>query len=477
MYDALTVFLHVVVRVFFRSIEVSGRENVPRTGPVIFVGNHPNSLLDPVLVTVMCGRRVRFAAKETLFASLPLRPFLWVMGSVSVKRRQDQVDGAKEDDATSRDATPARVDNNAAFDALFAVLEQGAAFGIFPEGISHTRSQLAPLKTGAARIALGAAQKGIAVRIVPVGLTYKRRDKMRSRVLVQLGEPLVVDDDWVTRHQADPADAARALTADIGWSLRALTINAPDFEVLRVLDGVRKLYTPKTKKLTLAQNAELARRFLGGYEQHKSDAEVQKLYSDVERFQATMRSLGLSDRELGGHVSGFNRAGKIARHLAFMFVLVPLSIPGAILHLPVLATAVLAGATLTQRGDVRATVKVCVATALTLVSYLLAALALLWWFGVPQGLVAAAFAIVVLPISGWATIRMLERQAEIHRAINTLLGLFNLDREIDQVTALRDALRSRLLALVDAHIGTAARIIERADQKDAHPWLDDDDEE
>ena len=151
--NVLIGFLKLVTRVFFRSVEVSGRDNIPALGPVIFVGNHPNSLLDPVMVTTTCPRAVRFAAKESLFGG-PLRPFLWLLGSVAIKRRQDQVEGAAEDAALPADAP--RVDNSAAFDALFQVLAQGDAFGIFPEGISHTRPELAPLKTGAARIALEA---------------------------------------------------------------------------------------------------------------------------------------------------------------------------------------------------------------------------------------------------------------------------------------------------------------------------------
>ena len=62
-YRVLAWFLRVVVRVFFRQIEVAGLENVPREGPVIFAGNHPNSLIDPILIITSCGRKVHFAAK------------------------------------------------------------------------------------------------------------------------------------------------------------------------------------------------------------------------------------------------------------------------------------------------------------------------------------------------------------------------------------------------------------------------------
>jgi glycerol-3-phosphate O-acyltransferase/dihydroxyacetone phosphate acyltransferase len=406
-----------------------------------------------------------------------LKPFLWIMGSVPVRRRQDQAPGGPaREDAGPVEGAPARVDNSEAFDALFSVLEEGEAFGIFPEGISHTRPELAPLKTGAARIALGAAAKGVPVRIVPVGLTYRRRDRMRSRVLVQLGEPVVVEPGDVDAHGADPITAARTLTAKIGNALRALTINAPDFDQLRVLDGVRRLYRPAHVQLTLAQQAELMRRFLGGYERLKdSDHEVQQFYDDVDHYLLRLRSLGLSDRELRGDPSLWTRIEKLVRHAFFFFVLVPIAIPGIFLHLPVLATAVVAGAALTDRGDVRATIKVVAATVLTLVAYAAVAVAVVLANEPPDGYVYAVVTLAGLLLSGWATIRVLERQADVRRGLGTLVALLHLEREIRALVATRDALRTRLLVIVDKHIGDLERIIDREDQKDAHPWLDDED--
>ena len=57
---------------------------------------------------------------------------------------------------------------------------------IFPEGISHHEPQLAPIKTGAARIALSARdERGIHdLRIVPVGLNFEDKASPRTRVLV-----------------------------------------------------------------------------------------------------------------------------------------------------------------------------------------------------------------------------------------------------------------------------------------------------
>jgi glycerol-3-phosphate O-acyltransferase/dihydroxyacetone phosphate acyltransferase len=472
--SVLVAFLRLVTRVFFRSVEVSGLENVPASGPVIFVGNHPNSLLDPVLVTTTCGRHVRFAAKETLFAQPLLKPFLWLLGSVPIRRRQDQVQGAKEDAPV--EGAPERVDNSAAFDALFHILEQGEAFGIFPEGISHTRPELAPLKTGAARIALGVAQKQIPVWIVLVGLSYCRCDRMCSRVLVQYGQPLVVDDELVRAYADDPLRAAKEMTARIGLALRAQTINASDFDTLRVLDGVRKLYQPQKVTLTLAQQAELMRRFIEHWQRHQGEPEVRAFYQDVDAYLLQLRALGLMDRDLRGDPPLLVRLERLVKHLLFVLVLVPAAVPGFLIHLPVLLTAVWAGETLTERGDVKATIKMCAATLLTLAIYVVIGAAVVWRDPTPAGVSSALATIGGLLLSGYATIRVLEKQSELRRSVDTFIALLHLDDEIARLAAERERLRAALLDLIDRYLAPEVpRIVERSAHDDVKAWLDAED--
>jgi 1-acyl-sn-glycerol-3-phosphate acyltransferase len=84
--------------------------------------------------------------------------------------------------------------NEGTLEAAKGALVKGRAITIFPEGKSHSEPALAELKTGAARIALGAAKEGAAVRIVPVGLTYEDKHLFRSEVLIEVGTPIEVKD-------------------------------------------------------------------------------------------------------------------------------------------------------------------------------------------------------------------------------------------------------------------------------------------
>ena len=171
VYSIVTAFLRLVTKVFFRQIEVVGQHHIPQDQPVIFVGNHPNSLLDPVMIITNGTRRISFAAKDTLFQYLPLRIIFSALGAVPIRRKQDHQNTNK-------------LDNTTAFDALFEVLKKNGCMGIFPEGISHNESQLAPFKTGPARLALGSANETTEpVYIVPCGLFYSNPGRFRSSTM------------------------------------------------------------------------------------------------------------------------------------------------------------------------------------------------------------------------------------------------------------------------------------------------------
>src|SRR6266536_681427 len=135
--------LRIALRVYFRRIEVAGLENVPRDSPVIFVLNHPNGLIDPTFLLCLAPRRVSFLAKAPLFHMPVIGAIARAFEAIPVHRRQD---------------TGADLAKNAeTFDAARAVLVRGGTIAVFPEGTSHSDPKLRPLKTGTARIALGAA--------------------------------------------------------------------------------------------------------------------------------------------------------------------------------------------------------------------------------------------------------------------------------------------------------------------------------
>ena len=214
MYALLRALAGVALRWFYRSIQVDGRERIPRRGPVLFVVNHPNALVDAMLVGWAVPRRVLLTAKATLFGN-PLGAMLlrWV-GVVPLRRASDER-------RVREPLDPSR--NEDTFLAVRAAFQAGRAVLIFPEGKSHDEPAMAPLRTGAARMALDAWNSGAAptLSIVPVGLTFERKDTPRTRVLVQVGEPLRLE-RWCAVQHARPVEE---LTAELDARLRVVTRN------------------------------------------------------------------------------------------------------------------------------------------------------------------------------------------------------------------------------------------------------------
>ena len=208
-------------RGWFRSVEVTGLERIPRSGPVLLVANHHGGFVDPALLLAIVPRPVRFLAMASLFRILPLRPLLALAGAIPVHRAQD----------TGRDGESPRR-NVDAFAACFAHLRGGGAIGIFPEGQASDEAHLLPVRTGAARIALGAHARGaMGLRIVPVGLIYEDKQQARSRAYVRVGDPITMDEDLASNPGVPPDETDRGAVDVLTKAIEAhLADAALDFD-------------------------------------------------------------------------------------------------------------------------------------------------------------------------------------------------------------------------------------------------------
>ena len=128
--------LKFALRVYFRRIEIMGREHVPLNSPVIFVLNHPNALVDPVFLFCLAPRRVSFLAKSTLFQMPVIGYLVRALDSLPVYRRKDEGEDVSRNQETFVEARK--------------LLARGGTIGICPEGVSHSEPRLLPIKTGAA---------------------------------------------------------------------------------------------------------------------------------------------------------------------------------------------------------------------------------------------------------------------------------------------------------------------------------------
>ncbi len=242
MRSALVRLVRLAVGLFYRRIEVAGRENVPRKGPVLFVANHNNGLVDPMIVLHALSRPVVFVAKSTLWKIPVLRSLLDLLGCVPVVRKGEGEPGVslKGEDR-----------NNAAFEKLAAVLERDGAVLIFPEGRSHSDPRLSEIRTGAARVLLLSRKFPV---VVPLGLWFSQKEIFRSDVLVKFGAPV----------SPPAAETVEAWTEAMGAALEGVTLNADDWKDHEVVAAVDALYGERVRRNFLEgeeESAQLAGAF------------------------------------------------------------------------------------------------------------------------------------------------------------------------------------------------------------------------
>lgn len=265
----------------FRRIEVAGEERYPKGRPVLLVANHFNGFVDPVLITAALGRTPRFIAKAGL-KGIPVGGWLLRRaGVVFVRRQVDKGGGGGNDDA---------------FSECHRALAEGDVVAIFPEGTTHDRPRIDPIKTGAARIALGARAAGAErLAIVPVGLAFPDKVALRSSALVQFGLPIELDVASPDGATADDVEAVRQLTAVIDRGLRAVSPDFPDVETALALEqaALVALSSPAEPDPSLEARYELARR-LG----RTTPDEQALVRTDIGRYLTILGGLRLTDADV-----------------------------------------------------------------------------------------------------------------------------------------------------------------------------------
>ena len=461
----ITAVLRFALRVFFRRIEVVGAEHVPRRGACLFVLNHPNGLVDPVFLLCFAPRRVSFLAKSPLF-SMPVVGFLVrALDSIPVYRRQDE--GA--DTSRSRET----------FERSAELLRRGGTIAICPEGASHSEPYLLPLKTGAARIALGAASAAAEARpsgrasqqsehalpdgrasarnqldlkIVPAGLYYTAKTTFRSGALLYFGEPIGVSAVEPDERGEPPRERVRELSDRIAAALRSLTLNADRHEALAMVARAERIFSSEEddEEPSLERELRRRRRFVEAYAFHRQNSpeRLEVLEKRIRQYEEELRQAGIEDpRQLSAAtVSEYARAPTILSRVALFALLSPVAAAGALLHYPAYTLAGLLATKLSREyDDVLSTFKI--AAALLLFPLTWAALAaavyfLAGWWGVLAALVCA-------PLTGYVALRTREEFDRFVAGVRAALFFLRERSFFRRLLEERRLIRREILALGD----------------------------
>lgn len=427
----------LLASLFFRRVEVEGREHIPAGAPLVVVANHHNSLVDPLLLFAKLGVHPRFLAKSTLWNLPGIRALLDLAGAVPVYRRQDEgVDTSKNDETFAR-----------CFDELAA----GGAIALFPEGISHDAPGLAPLKTGAARIVLGAVRErgASALRILPVGLTFDAKGVFRSRALVRVGEPLDPT-PWAQRAEHEPRDAARSLTEAIGEALARVTLNYPSHEEATLLERASDVFAARERelpaRLALAEAFALRQAAIATYERLRArdPARVEAARARLAAYVARIEALGLRDEHVAARYPREEVLAYAVGSAALLLWWLPLAALGAFFNwIPYRFLGLAAGRASSR--DLPATVKLFGGFFLFPIAWTLWAVLAGFTFGA-----GAALAVLVLaPATGWYAMRFQERYERFFDDALAYLRVQWRRRRVAELKRERDALHAEVSELVE----------------------------
>ena len=181
MYTFVKNLIRFGIFFYFKNVKMYGREKIPKTGSVVFIGNHPNALIDPLLLACKNPRDPYFLTRASVFGNEFLSNFFERIKMLPIYR--------------PRDGKNQMYKNEAVFKKCEHILGKGNCLGVFAEGSHNIERRIRPLKSGFARIILGTTDSFPEledITIIPVGLNYNDPTEALSKASVYFGDPISV---------------------------------------------------------------------------------------------------------------------------------------------------------------------------------------------------------------------------------------------------------------------------------------------
>nr|MDQ3283921.1 1-acyl-sn-glycerol-3-phosphate acyltransferase [Acidobacteriota bacterium] len=376
------------------------------------------ALVDPLFLLCFAPRPVSFLGKAPLLRYPLIGWFVRVFDTIPVYRKQDNTSGS----------------NAETFRLSRELLRRGGSIAIFPEGTTHDDPQLRALKTGAARIALGADVA--ALQVVPTGIYYTAKHVFRSSALVIFGEPLRVQPVQAIEGEP-PADEVERLTAAIDAGLDAVTLQADSHTALSLIARAEAIFTGDEKQ-PLAQEFDIRRRFIDGYHYlcTRDVDRLQRLQAQITQFEAELDRAHLGVHELRPRID-------VLRVLRLL-VLLPLACIGALVSYPTYRLVGFLASRLSKgESNVVATMKFLGALLLYPLTYVAIAI----WIGMRSNALLGVATAIVLPFLAYLALRVFEDLDDVIGELRAVRHRMFRRTGYARLAAQREAIRDEILAV------------------------------
>jgi glycerol-3-phosphate O-acyltransferase/dihydroxyacetone phosphate acyltransferase len=391
-YQSVRAFGRFWINRFFQKIQVLGKENIV-PGPVIFAINHPNNLIDSLVVAYAIERKIHYLATAQLFRNKITSLFLHNMGVIPVYRKQDAVSHGEK--------------NISMFQACYDILKAGGAIGIYPEGTTHSEPRIRKIKTGAARIALEAENLYHAgVNLIPVGLNFSVRKSFRSEVIVNIGPPIPAS-IYLEKYQLSATEAVEELTDDLQKAIetQVIVIDEPELDLLvkqieEIYKGelIRDLIEIRGLRKEEIDRFHLSKRLIAGihYFNEKNPDLIRRIQEEIQTYTGRLKKIKVHDSLIQTLVNNPTSYRSFLLRVVLMIVCLPPALWGAANHFLPYRISRTVSRRIAKKETDYATVRILSGIVLYSLFYVVQIYAVFRWFG----LIAAIVYGITLPIAG-----------------------------------------------------------------------------
>lgn len=420
-----------IARAVYRDIEVHWSTPPQTSGSELTVANHFGGVADAILLLDTMPRPPGIIASDAIWKFPVVGWLMNLVGAIPVH---------KPEGGDTRSA------NDQMFATCYEALREGRHILIFPEGVTRNEPNIAEVKTGAARIALGARADGAeGITITPVGIFYEDKAALRSRVVINVGVPIALD-DAVDRYEeatgtaavtSDDRDAVGALTDEIERALRAAGPDYEDWAEARALTkgadiGLRGTLSDPRQPVPIGLRDRLGNVLAERPAQQRAD-----VCAAVSSYDRHLDGLGVTDADVYGRSGLFRFAASVVSQLVVALFILPFAIVGAIINF-VPYMVVKAVGFLNVAPSVHSTIKPIAAIVAFGITWGL----LIWQAWSTFGIAGAGAAMVLLPIYLAATMLFLERMSLLWRTIGRQgragrVGPSNVDLETERAAVVQ----------------------------------------
>jgi 1-acyl-sn-glycerol-3-phosphate acyltransferase len=213
LYHSVKFYIKTGLFLFYKKISVKGKENIPKTGPILFIANHQNAMMDPLIVATSTNKTLYFLARASAFKNKIGAKLLNAIHAIAIYRVRDGVNSTEL--------------NKVVFKNCLKVLNDNHSILIFPEGSHNIRHKVRSLRKGFTKIAFDYIKENSnkELHIVPVGINYSNKTGYASEVTILYGKPILASNFY---NEADINKSIGDLIQKAHNQLKSVTVHIDD---------------------------------------------------------------------------------------------------------------------------------------------------------------------------------------------------------------------------------------------------------